>query len=240
MKKFIEEHEIFTAVALIVLYIIVNSICLNLFTASDYRTVLINLLFSAGLIFLTLVLKRGAYYGFTAVRGTRAYGYFLPLVLIASVNLWGGFHTELTLGEAMLFAVNMINVAFIEEIIFRGFLFRAMARDNIKAATVVGALTFGVGHAVNLLSGADLIPTLLQICYATAIGFLFVVIFIKSGSLLPCILTHAAVNALSMFSSGEAPLFYITAAVLTVVPVLYAVYILKRVKGRAESFTQNT
>jgi membrane protease YdiL (CAAX protease family) len=48
--------------------------------------------------------------------------------------------------------------------------------------------------------GADLIPTLLQIAYATSIGYLFVTIFYKSKSLVPCIITHSIMNALSVFS----------------------------------------
>lgn len=60
----------------------------------------------------------------------------------------------------------MINVEFIEEIIFRGFLFKMMEKDNVKRAIIVNEITFGIGHIVNLLNGEELIPTLMQICYA--------------------------------------------------------------------------
>ena len=69
----------------------------------------------------------------------------------------------------------MINVGFIEEVIFRGFLFKMMAKDNLKLAIIVSAVTFGIGHIVNLLNGGDLIPALLQIFYAIALGYLFVI-----------------------------------------------------------------
>ena len=71
----------------------------------------------------------------------------------------------------------MLNIGFIEEIIFRGFLFKMMAKDGLKSAIIVSSLTFGLGHIVNLLNGADFIPTLMQVCYAVSIGYLFVVIF---------------------------------------------------------------
>ena len=115
----------------------------------------------------------------------------------------------------------MLNIGFIEEIIFRGFLFRMMAKSNLRSAVIVSALTFGVGHIVNLLNGAELIPTLLQIAYAVSIGFLFVVLFHKSGSLIPCIVTHSLVNALSVFNAEDAPLRYVTAAFLIVYPLLW-------------------
>ena len=40
-----------------------------------------------------------------------------------------------------------------------------------------------------------------QICFAVAVGFLFVTIFYRGGSLLPCIFTHSAINALSTFAN---------------------------------------
>jgi membrane protease YdiL (CAAX protease family) len=47
-------------------------------------------------------------------------------------------------------------------------------------------------------SGAELLPNLLQVIYAIAAGFLFVMIFYRTKSLLPCIITHGIFNALSV------------------------------------------
>ena len=95
---------------------------------------------------------------------------------------------------------------------------------------LVSAITFGIGHIVNLLNGADLIPTLLQISYAISIGYLFVIIFYKSGSLLPCIITHAIVNALSIFRVESESSLYLTSLFLIIVPLIYATYIIKTTK----------
>ncbi len=51
-------------------------------------------------------------------------------------------------------------------------------------------------------SGMDLVNNLCQICFAVAVGFLFVMIFYRSGSLLPCIITHSAINTLNTFTNG--------------------------------------
>jgi len=96
----------------------------------------------------------------------------------------------------------------IEEIIFRGFLFKMMEKDNLKSAMIVSAITFGI-------------------------GFLFVIIFYKSKSLIPCIVTHAVVNSLSLFNgidSENEELLYIGPVVLIAVSVIYAVYIIRTVK----------
>lgn len=50
-------------------------------------------------------------------------------------------------------------------------------------------------------SGMELVSNLCQIIFATAVGFLLVTIFYRGGSLLPCILVHSAINALSTFAS---------------------------------------
>ena len=149
--------------------------------------------------------------------------------MIISVNLWNGVNINNLASEIVFYILTMINVGFIEEIIFRGFLFKMMAKDNVKRAVVVSAITFGIGHIINLLNGAALLPTLMQICYAISIGYLFVIIFYKSNSLVPCIITHCLVNALSVFNVESAVSSYVSAAFLTIVPLLYAMYINKRV-----------
>ena len=105
-----------------------------------------------------------------------------------------------------------------------------MSKDNIKSAIVVSSITFGIGHIVNLFMGAELIPTLLQICYATSIGYLFVTIFYKSKSLVPCIITHSIMNALSVFNIENTKMMYISGIFLIIVPLVYAFYINKKVK----------
>ncbi|KFI44483.1 CPBP family intramembrane glutamic endopeptidase [Bifidobacterium biavatii] len=169
-------------------------------------------------------------YGLCSFKGDlKQYLYFIPLVLIASVSLWNGVAMSASIAETVLFIVSMICVGFIEEIIFRGFLFKAMCRDDIKLAVFISSITFGIGHIVNLLNGKDLIPTLLQICYATAIGFLFTIIFYKGKSLLPCIVTHEVINSLSIFSVNDSLRgTVITAVILCVICIAYVLWILRK------------
>ena len=229
MKKIFEKYETLFCILLIVAYILVNSFCIQNFGIADYRSSVINTIFSIVLIILIVILKRTEYYGLTKVKNVKAYLYFIPLFLIVSVNLWNGVNINNLASEIGFYIITMINVGFIEEFIFRGFLFKMMAKDNVKRAVVVSAITFGIGHIINLLNGAALLPTLMQICYAISIGYLFVIIFYKSNSLVPCIITHSLVNALSVFSIDSAVSSYVSAAFLTIVPLLYAMYINKKV-----------
>ena len=193
-------------------------------------SVVINTALSLLLVAIMLVLKRTAYYGLTKVRDLKKYLYFLPLLIIVSVNLWNGFNINNSATEILFHILTMLNIGFIEEIIFRGFLFKMMAKNNVKSAIIVSAITFGAGHIVNLFVGAELIPTLIQICYAASIGYLFVIIFYKSQSLVPCIVTHSLVNSLSVFNIENTLSLYIAPVILIIVPLGYGFYINKKIK----------
>lgn len=230
MKKLFEKHETLFSVALAVLYIVINSYCMQNFGLNDYRSTIINTVFSLFLLVLIVILKRVRFYGLTGVKNPKDYLFFIPLVLILTVNLWNGVHINHSAKEILFYVLTMVNVGFIEEIIFRGFIFKMMEKDNVKLAIIVNAITFGIGHIVNLLNGAELVPTLMQICYAFAIGYLFVIIFYKSKSLIPCIITHSLMNSLSVFNVENTVSLYIVPVFLTVVPLIYATYINKTIK----------
>lgn len=101
-----------------------------------------------------------------------------------------------------------------------------MAKSNTNVAIIVSVLTFRVGHIINLFNGADLVPTLIQIFYATSIGYLFVIIFHNSKSIIPCIITHCLVNSLSIFNIDNTLSLYIAPIFLTIFPIAYAIYII--------------
>ncbi len=230
MVKAFEKHETLCCMFLIVIYIVVNSVCVQNFGSASCVSFIVNTILSACLIAIMMMLKRTSYYGLKKVENAGQYLYFLPLAIIVSVNLWNGFNINNSVSEIIFHILTMLNIGFIEEIIFRGFLFKMMAKSNVKIAIIVSAITFGMGHIINLLNGAELIPTLLQICYATATGYLFVIIFHKSKSLVPCIITHSLVNSLSVFNVENDISLYISPIFLTVIPIAYGLYINKSVK----------
>ena len=228
MKKIFEKHESTFCILLIVLYVVINSYCMQNFGIEDYRSTIINTVFSIIVIILIKSLNKMSYYGLTKVTNWKDYLYFIPLVLIISTNLWTGININNSYSEILFHILTMLNIGFLEEIIFRGFLFKMMEKNNVKSAIIVSSITFGIGHIVNLLNGADLVPTLLQICYAISLGYMFVIIFYKSKSLVPCIIAHFLINALSIFRMENEMLKYISAVFLIVVPAAYAIYIIKK------------
>ena len=147
-----------------------------------------------------------------------------------TANLWFGTAFNLGALETVLYIIAMLFVGLLEELIFRGLLFGAMYEDSPKAAVIVSSVTFGIGHIINLVngSGAGLLPSILQVIYATAAGFMFVMIYIRTKSLIGCILAHGIFNSLSVFSSplaNEPQNMIISAILLTLITSAYGVYL---------------
>lgn len=234
MNRLYRKNELTFSLVWIVLYVILFSIADSI--SSDIGTVKI---VTAPLsvimtLFLIVWIRKNALgekYGLGKVRlDHRKYLYFLPLVVIVSTNLWGGFALHFSVFETVLYVVSMLCVGFIEEVIFRGFLFKSLCRENVKRAIIISSLTFGIGHIVNLLNGAEALGTLLQICYAVALGFLFTIIFYKSKNLIPCILTHSTINSLSAVAGERTDTLNIIIAIaLSIIALVYAAVIIRSV-----------
>ena len=164
--------------------------------------------------------------------------YYLPLAVIALSSLWGGVELRLGAAGTVCYVISMCCVGFLEEIIFRGLLFRAMEKDNLKSAIIVSAVTFGLGHVVNLFngSGRDLISTVIQIVFAVFVGFVLVMIFYHGGSLIPCIVFHAVNNALGAFEAESAmdPKLNMALNIALIIVVLggYLLYLVKKFAKR--------
>ena len=156
--------------------------------------------------------------------------YYFPLLLMFSANLICSVTFNYGAAETVLYILSMLCVGFLEEVIFRGLLFNAMRKSSLKSAVIVSSVTFGIGHIINLFngSGAELIPNLLQVVYATAAGFMFVMIYLKSDSLIACIAAHGLFNALSVFAN-DASLTntdrILSAVMLTVITGGYAAFL---------------
>lgn len=97
----------------------------------------------------------------------------------------------------------VVIVPLTEELVFRAVLFSAllvaMSRLHPPAtaatlAIVINALAFGLGHATNLfwLPASFVVP---QVAYAVVIGVVAAFVMLKTRSVYPAMLVHAAVNA---------------------------------------------
>lgn len=241
IKKLYDKSKIWFAVAWIIAYCVLMS-------AGDYLSAMAgtekSVTFTVGFLLsisLLLFLQKHAFfeaYGLCPSKvPARSMLYYLPVFLMLTANLWYGVTVNYGAVETVLYILTMLCVGFLEEVIFRGLLFNAMRKDSLKAAVIVSSLTFGIGHIINLAngSGAELLPNLLQIVYATAAGFMFVMMYLKTDSLIGCIATHGLFNAISVFtdeSNVTTEMRILTCVVLTVITGAYAAYLACTMKGR--------
>jgi len=216
VKKLYEKNELTFSLVWIGLYVVVMNIALQFCggfddlankTASQVLVPVICICVLA-VVSTVWILRNGLSekYGLCRFKGNRTqFLYFIPLIIMSCVNLINGLGLTAPLAVALLMMVNLAVAGYVEEIIFRGFLFRAMEKDNLRSAIIVSAITFGAGHIVNLANTADTLGVLLQVCYAIVIGFLYTIVVYKGGSLWPCIASHMFVNGSSTFALEQGP-----------------------------------
>ena len=235
MKKLYEKSEITFAI----LWIVIYTVCIgNLRTLGDDSPILTAAVIAiCALMFLCVrITGTTEYYGLTGwAKNSKAMLYFIPLWIVSSVNLWLGISPDYQMPGLLYAAVMMAFVGFAEELIFRGFLFKAMLKgSSVKTAVIISSVTFGIGHIVNLFIGQDPVETLVQIVFAVAVGFIFTMVFYKGGSLWPCILAHSLIDVTSVFSSGESPVLDWVVHIGTIVlSVVYCLYLAKHVETPA-------
>ena len=240
MKKLYEKSKIAFAVTWIIVYCVLMS-------AGDALSAMlgmeksVTLVVGIGLsaVLLLFLWKNRLFETFGLCRPgipSRTMLYYVPVFIMLTANLWYGVTCNYGFAETVLYMLSMLCVGFLEEVIFRGLLFEAMQEDGLKSAVIVSSVTFGMGHIINLFngSGAGLLPNLLQILYATAVGFMFVMMYLKSKSLLVCIAVHGIFNAFSVFADESAVtdgMRILTAILLTVITGGYAGYLAYSMKG---------
>ncbi len=243
MKKLYEKSELAFSIIWIIVYCILMSVGDSFSAEVGINSIVslpVALVMSGVLLFFIKKNGLSEKYGLCKPKASaKEMLYYIPLALLLLANVMFGVKLNVSVEEAVLYMLTMLCVGLLEEIIFRGMLFRAIAENGLKWAVSVSSITFGIGHIINLFngSGAELLPNLLQVVYAIAAGFMFVMIFLKSGSLVPCIILHGVFNALSVFAD-EAALTdrdrIISCIFLVVVSGFYGGYLALRMKKKGE------
>ena len=210
IKKLYEKSELWFAIAWIIAYVVLASTGDNI--SADLgvsKIVTVPILIVLSIILFLFIKKNGLSEKYGLCKSELPASqmlFYIPLIILLTANLWYGVTMNMSQLETVLYIVSMLCVGFLEEMIFRGLLFNAMAKEGIKSAIIVSSITFGIGHIVNLFngSGAELLPNLLQVVYAIAVGFAFVMIYYRTKSLILCIVTHGVFNSLSAFGNEMA------------------------------------
>lgn len=227
MYKLYEKKEVLFAVLWIVAYCVIVGTMRGNFGDDSIHMLLALIVFTAGITVFVKVHHLEEKYGLAGwPKNMKKYLFFLPMWILATGNIWDGFAPSYQ-GVSLVFAVlSMILVGYVEEMIFRGFLFRAMLKENKTiVAIVVSAVTFGVGHIVNLFTGQASFETVVQIIFAVSWGFILTMVCYKSGSIIPCIIAHSVIDALSVLGRDNELVDWIYIGATIVVAIVYSIYL---------------
>lgn len=240
IREFYDKNELGFSIIWIIAYCILASIGDNISDELGIAKVITLPILLVLSLILFLFIKRNNLtekYGFCkADIAASKMLFYIPVSILLTANMWYGFRVNMSLLETILYILSMFCVGFLEELIFRGLLFNAMLKNGKNSAIIVSSVTFGVGHIINLIngSGAELLPNLLQVVYAIAVGFMFMMIYYRTKSLLPCIITHGVFNALSAFANETGLTSkeqIISCILITLISGAYALYIALEIKN---------
>lgn len=227
MYKLYKKNELNFALFWIIFYCLLAVPIMENFGDSSVFTFLFLLLFAIIITGFIKKYKLTDKYGLDGFpKDLKRYLYFIPVWILATGNLWGGLSLSYS-GLSQLWAVlSMILIAYIEEIIFRGFLFKALlTKEGVKNAIIIVGVTFGIGHIVNIFVGQARFETLVQIIFAIAWGFILVMIFSKSESLFPSIIAHGLINAFSKFGIENSTTKWLYIILTIAVAIIYCYYL---------------
>lgn len=229
MRKLYEKKEILFAVLWIALYCIILGTIRGYFGDESIYMLIALLVFTAGIIAFVKVNHLEEKYGLAGwPKDMKRYLFFIPMWILATGNIWDGFAPSYQGAELVIAALSMILVGFVEEMIFRGFLFRAMlGEDKTIVAIIVSAVTFGMGHIINLFTGQAGFETVIQIIFAISWGFILTMVCYKSGSIIPCIIAHSMIDVLSLFGADNKMVDWVYIGATIIIAILYCIYLSK-------------
>lgn len=230
MRKFYETKPVLFAILWIVVYVVLIAPLRGRFGDGSLQMLLGLVAISAALLAVIRLLGIQKELGMTRwLQNGRALLWLLPMWVLSTGNLWGGVSLRYDAITSVMAVLSFLLVGVAEEIIFRGFLFNGMKKTGrLAVAIVVSAITFGMGHMVNLLTGHATAETLVQMIFAVAWGFLFTFAYLKGGSLPPCIAIHGLIDAFSVFARDNAAADWAYIIATVGIAVVYCLYLKKQ------------
>lgn len=127
--------------------------------------------------------------------------FYLPLLVLVGFPLITGVRDDLTALAVAAIVVHYAASGFLEEVLFRGLLLRALLKEGRPLwAVVISSLTFGIGHVISVLIGQSGQDTVFQIINATVVGLLFTLVVLATGNLTAVIIAHILYNIIATLS----------------------------------------
>lgn len=130
----------------------------------------------------------------------RDIAWLMPFLIFPVVNICLKEY-QTVLQNSWIMFILMLFTVFLEELLFRGYLFVYLsdkfAIRNKWIGMVVSSVLFGLFHIVNLFQGADILYTMIQMLCAFGVGLCLCVLVSKYKSIFPGVIVHYLINITS-------------------------------------------
>ena len=143
------------------------------------------------------------------------------------------------IGPLLLFLALALLVGFVEETYFRGMMLRALLIRGPWQAVIISSVLFGIAHPLNLLAGANLAATLLQVVYSFALGMMYAALVLRTQTILPLIVTHGLTDFFGFLAVSTVEttslsiLLYVITAGEIIIYIAYSIILMRQVKSQS-------
>lgn len=231
------KKEMFFSIVCVVIYFVLlisaNILSNLIIKVPNSINALIEILFPVGIIVYLKKKKLLSYYGINSLKRLNYKNllFLLPMIMISVTNCCFGIYINDSWQQVFLISVAMLGVGFSEEILFRGFLMKALMNKSPKAAIWLLSTAFGIVHIVNLFGGADILATILQVIYATFFALMCSMFFYKTNNIIPCMICHSITNITNTFLPDNLSIEYqYIGCVAFIIPSAFYAWYLYRTK----------
>lgn len=165
----------------------------------------------------------------------------LPIIGLINKNVV----IDSTTLHTVLFLLYALSIGIFEEVIFRGILFPLCViklndkKNKIFWAVVLSSAMFSLTHLLNLLGGAGIVQTIMQIGYSFLIGAMSAIVLVKTGNIYSSVILHFVFDIGGLFV-GKNGIAYgnqwdiltiIITAVLGLTVFIYMLYVVLHLKN---------
>lgn len=233
MKRLQENKPIWHAVIWIMVYIVLVNIGDNISARLGVENLATVVLLIAFSLVLLIYLKKNNWfelYGFKKINKSdlpKAL-FYLPLIITIPLHYLRGIKYELGFKGFLLAILLMICVGFIEEAIFRGFLYQGILKNSSKLrAVLISGVTFAIGHIVNLLRGYTTADQINQVVIGIFIGIVLALIVALTNNIIPCVLYHIFFNISGTITNSNLKLETYMVVITSIICLFYSIYLIK-------------
>ena len=186
------------------------------------------------LVVIMAVIQRKDLESYGICKGTYkgSWKYIVPLALLA-LMLVPYFFSSTIVDPLVPAVLDVIFIGVMEELIFRGLIFRAteVLTDEHKAV-IISSILFGLIHLVNLSGDYTMSFVLLQVAFNAVIGLGFAALRVKTKSILAGIIIHIFldinglfVNEIQWIETAQIVMYFVVGI------LLYVFYLIDKAKN---------